>query len=248
MVQFFLGLSFRERLAADPTSKSLEWRFEMKRSIRQGFILTGILFLLFLMFTAAVRTVDVQPVGPRQSSVGFASLNTFIAGRLGENLLWYHITEWLGAAAILTAAGFGCLGLVQLVKRKSLLRVDRDLLVLGAFYLAVIAFYALFEVVVVNYRPVILEKGLEASYPSSHTMAVLCIMAAAAMQFRHRMKNKALRVTAEAACVLMIVVTVAGRLLSGVHWFTDIAGGVLLGAALVMLYGSAVRYVEDRNQ
>lgn len=207
----------------------------------------GLLILLaFVLFTAACRTVDVRPIGPEQSCVGFAALNQFVFSLTGVHLLWYTITDWLGVLAILTALGFAVLGLCQLIRRRSLLRVDRRILLLGVFYAVVIAAYAFFEKVIINYRPVILHTGLEASYPSSHTMIVLCIMATAMMQFPRLLgRHKGLLRLAQTVCVLLIGITVVGRLLSGVHWFTDIIGGILLSASLVMLYAWTIDRAEQ---
>ena len=80
------------------------------------------------------------------------------------------------------------LGLGQLLKGKSLLKVERSILALGVFYAVVMAAYLVFEVWVVNYRPVLIEGALEASYPSSTTLLVLCVMPTAMMQLRQRIQ------------------------------------------------------------
>lgn len=216
----------------------------MKRTNRNYFLITGILFLLFGIFTATVLWVDVQPIGPENTSVGLASVNRFIFEQLGVHLLWYHITDWLGVIAILFAFGFAVVGLIQLITRKSLFKVDYQIIALGVFYALVVAVYVFFEIAIVNYRPIILHTAPEASYPSSHTMIVICIMATAMMEF-HRLLDgrKTALLLLDGISLSIMAVTVIGRLLSGVHWFTDIIAGLLLSAALVMLYTSAVRAI-----
>lgn len=151
---------------------------------------TSILFLTFALFTVLVRVVDVRPVGPQHTRVGFGTVNLYVSELTGINMLWYDITDWLGVAVIAAALGFAFLGSYQLVRRRSIKKVDPGLLLLGVFYIAVIAFYIFFELVAVNYRPVILSQDPERSYPSSHTMAAVCVMATAMVQYRHLFRGK----------------------------------------------------------
>ena len=219
-----------------------------KNKTRSRFLLSLLLFVLFIAFTAAVKAVDVQAIGPQGSEVGFAGVNGFFFDLLGTSDLWYKITKLLGYLSFVVAGAFALIGLAQLVRRRSIAKVDYRILLLAGFYVLVVAFYALFEKLVVNYRPVILDEavGLEASYPSSHTMMLICIMATAHKLLPRYCKNGAIVAVGRVVCVLMMVVMPIGRLLSGVHWFTDVLGAVLLSAALVSLYSAAV-YVVGRR-
>ena len=196
------------------------------------------LLAAFALWTVLVSVVDVRPIGPDGSSVGFATLNRFIYGLTGVNWFLYSITDWMGLVPIAMALGFAILGLVQLMTRKSLWRVDRSILALGLLYIVVMTAYVFFETVVINYRPVLINGYLEASYPSSTTLLVLCVMPTAAMQFKARIQNTMLRRCVVITMVAFIAFMVIGRLLSGVHWITDIIGGALLSTGLVTVYGA----------
>ena len=196
------------------------------------------LFLLgsFVLWTLLVRFVDVRAIGPEGSLVGFAALNGWFHSLTGVHMTLYTVTDWLGLVPLAFILGFGLLGLVQWIRRKQFFKVDRSILVLGLYYIVVMAAYILFEYLVINYRPVLISGILEASYPSSTTLLVLTVMPTAMLQLKERIQNRAFR-----NCVLVLIAAftafmVIGRLLSGVHWLTDILGGILLSAGLLGLY------------
>ena len=201
---------------------------------------------VFVLWTVLICFVDVQAIGPEGSSVGFSTINGFIHALTGVNWFLYTVTDWLGLVPIGVAFGFAVLGLVQWIKRKSLLKIDRSILTLGGFYIVVMAVYILFEIVVINYRPTLINGHLEASYPSSTTMLVMCVMPTAMMQLRARIKNDLFRRCVMFAIAVFIAFMVIGRLVSGVHWISDIIGGVLLSAGLVMMYYS-VSNIATKN-
>ncbi|MBR4211819.1 MAG: phosphatase PAP2 family protein [Oscillibacter sp.] len=213
----------------------------MKKQTKQKFLWAVCLLAAFVLWTLAVTRVDVQAIGPEGSSVGFAALNDAFHHLTGVHLALYNLTDLLEVVPLGIVAGFAALGLVQLIRRKSLLKVDYSILVLGGFYVLVIAAYVLFEALALNYRPVLIEGVLEASYPSSTTLLVLCVMPTAIPQLNSRIRD-ARGLTY--AIVAFTAFMVFGRMVSGVHWLTDIVGGALLAAGLVTLYSAVLSLRE----
>lgn len=216
----------------------------MNKKSKTSFVLGGLLFLFFVVFTVLVTKVDVASIGPENSSVGFSTINGKVRDMLSLNTKIYDITEYLGVVAIATVPIFGIIGFIQLVKGKSLAAVDKDIIILGIFYVVVAATYALFEIVIINYRPVILEEGLEASYPSSHSMLALAFLGFTIVQIGKRMSSSGLKTGLQILCVVLAIATAGGRLMSGVHWVTDICAGTVLGLAYAFLYNGVVQMLE----
>ena len=207
---------------------------------KRNFCIALGLLAAFVLWTIAICQIDVQAIGPQESAVGFATLNGFVHDLTGVHMQLYTITDWLGLVPVAFIFGFALLGFIQWIKRKHILKVDGSILVLGGFYMVVMAAYLFFERVVINYRPVLIEGFLEASYPSSTTLLVMCVMPTAMMQLCARIKNRILKRCVAVAIAAFIVFMVVGRLISGVHWLTDIIGGALLSAGLVMMYDSII--------
>jgi undecaprenyl-diphosphatase len=209
---------------------------------RKSQILAASFILAFVLWTVAVRFINVQAIGPEGSRVGFAVLNEYFHDLTGVNMTLYMVTDWLGLVPIGVAASFGMLGLVEWIKRRRITAVDGSLLALGGFYVAVIAVYIFFENVVINYRPILIDGCLEASYPSSTTMLAMCVMPAAMIELNSRIKNKAVRAGVQWLIAAFTAFMVVGRLLSGVHWISDIIGGALISTGLVSGYYSVAKH------
>ena len=212
----------------------------MKQKTKKRFFLAIGFLWAFALWTVAVRFIDVGVIGPRETAVGFATINKIVHDFTGVHMSLYIITDWLGLVPLCFAMGFALLGLIQWIKRKRFTQVDFSILTLGGFYAVVMAVYILFELVVVNYRPVLIDGVLEASYPSSTTLLVMCVMPTAILQLNERIKNRILKGCVSYAITAFIAFMVIGRLLSGVHWLTDIVGGALLSTGLVLMYRAIV--------
>ena len=209
----------------------------MKRS-KKAFYMGAFTFVAFIMWTVLVRFVDAQAIGPQESSVGFATVNGYFHKLTGVHMSLYNITDFLSFIPFAIVFGFALLGLIQWFKRKNLKQIDFDIFVLGGFYIVVLAIFFLFEKLVINYRPILIEGVLEVSYPSSTTMLAMCVMPTAIIQLSNRIQNIAVKRIVIISITLFTAFMVIGRLISGVHWLTDIIGGALLSTSLVMMYYS----------
>ena len=212
----------------------------MKKNEKKSLLIGSIFLAVFAVWTVLILTVDVQPLGQNGTSIGFATFNCWFHHFTGLNMAIYTITDWMGLVPVVICLIFAGIGLVQLMKRRSLFRVDADIMILGVYFVIVFLAYAIFERIPINYRPILIEGRMEASYPSSTTLLVLSVMPALIEQIQRRLFDVTAKRIITIAAIAFAVFMVTGRLVSGVHWFTDIVGGVLLSAGLFQLYKAAV--------
>ena len=216
----------------------------MKKNRIKDF-LPGIMFITaFVIWTALIQIIDVQPVGQNGTNIGFAAFNKLFHQLTGVHMAIYTITDWLGLVPIAVCMVFGGIGFVQWVRRRNLLKVDHDLIIFGIYYIIVIFCYLIFEIIPINYRPIPIDGHMEASYPSSTTLLVLSVMPTLIEQMERRMINKKLKQIITILAILFTAFMVFGRLISGVHWFTDIVGSVLLSMGLFCIYKASVSLCE----
>ena len=205
------------------------------------------LILAFIAWTVMIMTVDYRAVGVNGTSVGFSSFNTWFHSITGVHMTLYVITDWLGLIPLFICFVFAGVGLFQLIKRRSLFKVDLDIIFLGVYYILVIFGYLIFEMIPLNYRPILINGFMEASYPSSTTLLVLSVMPTLVFQSERRLQNTAAKKIISIFSISFSAFMVLGRLISGVHWFTDIVGSVLLCAGLFYTYKGIALLIERKK-
>ncbi len=203
---------------------------------KKNIIICGILVLISIIYTVLVKYVDVQAIGPNGSSVGFAWINKTVSNLIGTHMALYKLTKYLGYLALMIAFNYALLGVLQLFKRKSLLKIDKEIIVLGVFYVVVIGIYIFFEKVIINYRPVIMDRVLEASYPSSHTLLALFVCGSAVLVNNKLFKDFNYKKEINIFLLVLLGLIVVGRLISGVHWFSDVLGGIIIGCTILYIF------------
>lgn len=221
-----------------------------KKVIINDIIMGSTMFICFILYTFVVANCDVRQISGAASQVGLAGFNEIFFKMLPFNEVFYKISEVFGYLTFLLIAFFGLVGVLQLVKRKSLLKVDKGILVLGGFYVLVLMAYVLFEKIIINYRPFVIdvEEGLEASYPSSHTMLAVCVCLSAFVMLSDYIKKKDILKIARIVCIALMVIVVITRLLSGAHWATDIIGGIMLSTTLFSFFVLALNLVKSSKK
>ena len=219
----------------------------MKKEVK-GIIFTILFFVLFVGFLYCVKNIDVDSIGPNGGKVGLSHINKQVFDKFGQDPNWDKISDYILYGAMATVAIFALIGLKQLIQRKSLLKIDADIYLLAAFYVVVVGVYVAFDKVIINCRPIVTDEGIEASFPSSHTLITLCFLATTMIQVANRVKNKAIKVIIDLVCIACIVVMSVARLKAGMHWFSDVVGAILLGMFLVMLYYSLYSKIKSNKR
>lgn len=219
----------------------------MKKRIIKDYILGITLIIMFGIFTLLVMKYDIKNIGVNNTTIGFATLNSWFNKTIGTHLMFYSITDWLELLPLLVCACFGLIGLKQLLSRKKIFLVDHDILLLGIYYIIVILLYLLFDKMCINYRPILIEGKLEVSYPSSTVLLVLCVMLTLTFQINRRVKNDKTKIYLETLNNIYIIFMLFGRIVSGVHWITDIIGSIILALGLFKLYIFFVNMLDNKK-
>lgn len=219
----------------------------MKEKFKIQLFLGATLFCVFVVLTLFLTFFNLEPIGPNGSFVAFAKINKAVHNLFGVNMALYIITDYGGIIAIFIAFGFAVLGLVEWIKGKSILKVDVSILLLGVFYILVFSSYLFFEFIVINRRPILINNVLESSYPSSTTMLAISVLLTAIKQFKRLIKKKVIKRIVVILCYVFTAFMVIARLVSGVHWFTNILGGLLLSLSLVFGYYGICNLIENKN-
>ena len=190
----------------------------MKKNEKKSLLIGSIFLAMFAVWTVLILTVDVQPLGQNGTGIGFAAFNCWFHHFTGVNMAIYTITDWMGMVPVAICFGFAGIGLVQLMKRRSFFRVDADIMILGVYFVIVFLVYAIFEMIPINYRPILIEGRMEASYPSSTTLLVLSVMSALIEQIQRRLSDITAKRIIKIAAIAFSAFMVIG------DWFPEYIG------------------------
>ena len=215
------------------------------------YLLIGLIpLVLFITFTVMVRCVDahyIEDVG----YLGFYTLNMNVNEfvRQQDNHLFDVLTDILLFLSLATVLPFAIIGIHQLVKRKSLAKVDPLIyFMLGAYILSVVH-YVTFILTSINASPLSTPDEIKQSYPSTHVFIFITyLFVALTGLFRYIKMSKVAKISAICVVSILSIIMVIFRLYSGQHYLTDIIGGVLLAAFNITLPYMLYRLIIKEEQ
>jgi undecaprenyl-diphosphatase len=218
----------------------------MKNS-KKYLISSIILVIIAIIFTILVKVFDKGAIGPNNTIVGMQVINDYFKNMFPFNETLYKITKYAGFVPLLFGVYYAIIGLMQLIKGKSLKKVDNRIYLIGGFYILVLILYLFFEKVALNYRPVIIDGELEASFPSTHTLLAICFFISSAMVSKYYIKNDTLRKVINIFSIVFMFFIVIGRMICGCHWFTDIIGGIIISLTLLNIFYAILLFIEEKE-
>ncbi len=207
-------------------------------SVKRDFKRPLVMLVVTILFSVLTFVVDRKPIGYDGTSVGFSSINGLFAGSFGYNPVMDTLSDIAMYLSFLVVAAFAFFGVMQLIRGKSLSRVDKVIIGLGILYVIVAVLYVAFDKIPINYRPILQpgETELETSFPSTHTLVICTVLGSGIVAAKRLFKNEMTVRVLKIAFIAIMAIGVCARLFAGVHWLTDIVAGLLFSVTLVSLY------------
>ncbi|MBR0431578.1 phosphatase PAP2 family protein [Candidatus Saccharibacteria bacterium] len=218
----------------------------MEKSYKKYFILAGVFAVISIIFTVLVTLIDVKLVGAGHTAVGFSAINDVIFRWLGTSTFWDKFSDYCLLFSIFIMLCFAAFGLFQWIKRKNLKKVDIDIFLLGGTYMLLFALYFIFDHIVINYRPVLEEGQLINSFPSSHIMCIIGVIATTIFELPRYIKSKTARVILTILLIIFMGVSAFARVASGMHWFTDVLAAIFFGLTIAFAFMGAQKYLTAK--
>lgn len=147
---------------------------------------------------------------------------------------WDKSTDIILIASIASLAVFAILGLCQLIKRKSIKKVDKELLFMLLPLILMVIVYVVFDKVLIwNTRP---DGSGEPSFPSTHVMVVTTIFLLIALALPRYIKSKAACAVLDLMMLVFIILNGVGRVLANKHWASDVVGASAFSLIFALIY------------
>ena len=196
--------------------------------------------ILLVTLIIALLYIDVGYVN---GNVGLFVINNFFA-TYKINSSWDIFTTVILDITFVFIFTLVGIGIFQAIKRRSILKIDRNVVVTEILVVLMLLFSLFFSnVIFINNSPV-LQNGVEvSSFPSNHIVIVTFVFLTLATLVKDYFEivkigkiNIICKFVSFGIAIIMIALMVVGKTLSGRIWFTDAISGLLLGLFFYSLF------------
>lgn len=213
----------------------------MTKQGKKWFLAALILTAVFVVLTITVKYVDQKNIGSQV--IGWATINLWWRDIIGVRNFWQIASHIFAAITLIILVMFLVWQAIALLRRKSFRTMPRHWWFFDLTLIALALCYIVFQIMVINFRPLLIDGVAELSYPSSHVLLLATLWPVFILTLSREVKSRPWLRVASVIGIIVMTVGIIARLLSGYHWFTDIIGGIMLGAVLTCWYQAlTVRY------
>lgn len=194
-------------------------------------IIISILWLILLIFTILVSFVDVKIFNVTNTKIGLYSLNKiFLVNSINSNYI-NIISNGIFLICLLVIILMLLLITFEYFKTK---KINKNNLNFFIHFLIMVLIWIIFDkILIINYRPILINGNIEGSYPSTHVMVSTFVLLFLSDQLKKIFKNDKIFYIIS---IGLIIIQSISRILLTMHWFTDIIGGLLIGCLLFFTF------------
>ena len=159
---------------------------------------------------------------------------------------WDKITNIILITSLVVLGIFVILGLCQWISRKSLKKVDKELLWFSLPLALMAITYVVFDkFLILNTRP---DGSGETSFPSTHVMVATTIFLLTAIILPKYIKSKVACAVLYLFMLAFIVLISVGRVLANKHWTSDVLGAIGFSFIFVAIYCLIYQLIIKRKK
>lgn len=194
-------------------------------------IIISILWLILLIFTILVSFVDVKIYNVTNTEIGLYSLNKiFLVNSINSNYI-NIISNGIFLICLLVIILMLLLITFEYFKTK---KINKNNLNFIIHFLIMVLIWIIFDkILIINYRPILINGNIEGSYPSTHVMVSTFVLLFLSDKLKKIFKNDKIFYIIS---IGLIIIQSISRILLTMHWFTDIIGGLLIGCLLFFTF------------
>ncbi len=217
----------------------------MLKKVLNKYSLMGLGFL-FIFLILLILLMSVDKASNIYKEIGLYNFNKiFLVDYYNES--WDGFSDVILYISILFILGLIIYGIYQLYKRKSLFKVDKDIILTGFGFVFIIIIWFIFDKFIdINYRPIAVNGSAQTSFPSTHVMlACFSLLATTRIILKRNTNELKYNIITYGGVSILVILCSLGRILSKMHWTTDVLGAIFISLAIFFIIIGLDKALEE---